>query len=304
MARKKSELRVNPNFKNLIPPLSPAKYAMLEKDLRNNGCHDPIVTWNGLIIDGHNRYEICRKHNIPFSHENLFFADKEEVISWICKKQLEREDICDAARKYLIGKLTITEKEIVEKKKGKESSDESPDSKQNVLMQVGIFSHSAMSTVVKYTLFARTMDTIFRKAPDLTRGVLSGKYRMSHESAIQISKLPRPKMQELVRRVAESPPTKNNVKLIRENLFADLVNAKPPANSIKDMPPFDPDAEITGLILTIPSWVGSLNRVQKTNFSITSLKARSQLMKAISVLIDASSKLLCAINPNGARIKR
>ena len=38
----------------------------LEQNLISDGCRDPLTTWHGVIIDGHNRYELCRKHQIPF----------------------------------------------------------------------------------------------------------------------------------------------------------------------------------------------------------------------------------------------
>lgn len=36
-----------------------------------------------------------------------------------------------------------------------------------------------------------------------------------------------------------------------------------PKITVKDMPPFDPDAEIIALSLTIPSWIGSVERIKK-----------------------------------------
>jgi len=32
-----------------------------EANILKNGCYDPIKIWNGTIVDGHNRYEICTK---------------------------------------------------------------------------------------------------------------------------------------------------------------------------------------------------------------------------------------------------
>ena len=58
-------LKIDREFKNLIRPLCKREYLQLEQNLIAYGCIDPIITWNGYIIDGHNRYDICHRHNIP-----------------------------------------------------------------------------------------------------------------------------------------------------------------------------------------------------------------------------------------------
>ena len=61
--------------------------------------------------------------------------------------------------------------------------------------------------------------------------------------------------------------------------------------AIKNMPDFDPDAEITGLTLTIPSWASSISRTQ----SNISLKARMNLEHALFNLQATIEELLRAI---------
>ena len=48
-------LRIDPIFKNLIRPLHKDEYEQLEDNLIKDGCLDPIIVWEGTIIDGHNR---------------------------------------------------------------------------------------------------------------------------------------------------------------------------------------------------------------------------------------------------------
>lgn len=63
---------------------------------------------------------------------------------------------------------------------------------------------------------------------------------------------------------------------------------------MKDMPTFDPDAELTGLTLTIPSWRRSIDRVQKaTNFSIATPGAKEKLR---SVLAELNTSIESIIN--------
>ena len=60
------KLKISMEFKNLIRPLQKKEFLQLEANLLSDGCRDPIVTWKGFIVDGHNRYEICTEHQIPF----------------------------------------------------------------------------------------------------------------------------------------------------------------------------------------------------------------------------------------------
>ena len=57
-------LTIDPEFKNLIPPLTSEEYAGLEESILAEGCRDSLVAWHGILIDGHNRYEICEKYGI------------------------------------------------------------------------------------------------------------------------------------------------------------------------------------------------------------------------------------------------
>ena len=105
-------LKTEKDFKNLIRPLRRQEYLALEQSLRSEGCREPILVWNGYIVDGHNRYAICQKYGIPFEIEEIEFICKEEAIAWICARQLKRKNITDEARKFLIGMQYETEKYV------------------------------------------------------------------------------------------------------------------------------------------------------------------------------------------------
>jgi len=67
------ELKIDPEFKDIIPVLSEDEYLNLEQSILSEGCRDAIVTWNNTIIDGHNRYGICSRLNIPFNIHQMNF---------------------------------------------------------------------------------------------------------------------------------------------------------------------------------------------------------------------------------------
>ena len=76
-------------FKNIMPDLTREEYQQLEESLLNNGymSSNPIIVWNGYIVDGHKRYEICQRNNIVFNYIELDkgkFNSKIEMIIDTC----------------------------------------------------------------------------------------------------------------------------------------------------------------------------------------------------------------------------
>ena len=66
--------------------------------------------WGDTIVDGHNRYEICHRHNIPFDFHVLKFPLPEDAIAWIINNQLARRNLTPEQRAYLIGKQYLERK--------------------------------------------------------------------------------------------------------------------------------------------------------------------------------------------------
>jgi N6-adenosine-specific RNA methylase IME4 len=91
-------LKIDPEFQELIPPLNPQESEGLERSLCEEGCRDPIVTWRGIVIDGHHRYRLCRKHNIQFMMVEKDFPNRDEAKIWIIKNQFARRNITDFTR--------------------------------------------------------------------------------------------------------------------------------------------------------------------------------------------------------------
>lgn len=103
-------ITINEELRSLIDPLADIEYAALERSLRAEGCRDALVLWNDVLIDGHNRYEICRKHDIPFrTVQNTSFDSIEDVRLWVIENHLARRSVSD----YQRGVLALRKKEIV-----------------------------------------------------------------------------------------------------------------------------------------------------------------------------------------------
>ena len=105
-------IRIDEEFKSLIPPLTGEEYAGLEESIRREGCRDALVLWGDTLIDGHNRFEICTRHGIPFDTVQMDFQTRDDVIVWIIKNQFGRRNLpaYERARLALRLKPVIAEK--------------------------------------------------------------------------------------------------------------------------------------------------------------------------------------------------
>jgi hypothetical protein len=101
---------INEELRAYIDPLTEDEYASLERSLLTEGCRDALVLWGDVLVDGHNRYSICQKHEIPFNTvQNESFQSMEDVYLWMIDNHLGRRSVSDFQR----GTLALRKKEIL-----------------------------------------------------------------------------------------------------------------------------------------------------------------------------------------------
>ena len=95
-------ITIDKEFEALIPPMPAEERTQLEKNLKADGCRDRLVIWNtegkSILVDGHNRYEICNRLSIPYRTKEMQFKGRREVRVWIRNNQLGRRNVTDAWR--------------------------------------------------------------------------------------------------------------------------------------------------------------------------------------------------------------
>ena len=131
------DLKIDPEFAGKIPPLTDEEYRQLEENILADGrVINPLIVWNGVIVDGHNRYRIVQAHpEVPYDTFEKDFPDRFAVIAWICRNQLGRRNLTPEQRKYLIGKQYEAEKASVPNAAGKNQFSEEV-SGQNVRWEI------------------------------------------------------------------------------------------------------------------------------------------------------------------------
>lgn len=98
-------IKIDNEFRTLIPPLTAEEFSQLEANCLENGIQDSLKTWNGVLVDGHNRYEIAQKHGLEFRTEEMEFTSRDDVKLWIIKNQLGRRNLSTYDRGVLALKL-------------------------------------------------------------------------------------------------------------------------------------------------------------------------------------------------------
>jgi pyruvate/2-oxoglutarate dehydrogenase complex dihydrolipoamide acyltransferase (E2) component len=114
------DIVVNEELKAYIDPLTPDEYEALERSLLAEGCRDSLVLWGNVLVDGHNRYGICKKHDLPFNTvQNTRFQSMEDVHLWMIEQHLGRRSVSDFQR----GVLALRKREILSERRSRVKQD-------------------------------------------------------------------------------------------------------------------------------------------------------------------------------------
>jgi len=168
-------IQINEELRTYIDPLSADEYAALERSLLAEGCRDALVLWGDVLVDGHNRYELCRKHGIEFKTiQNTRFASLEDVKLWMIENHLGRRSVSDFQR----GVLALRKKEILQARRQAQQAQAAQDASQG---------EAAAQPA--------------EPAPALSRQALARAARVSSNTLGQIEKIHKAAAPELVRAV-------------------------------------------------------------------------------------------------------
>ena len=197
-------IRIDPEFKSIIPSISPEELAQLESNILQEGCRDPLVVWQETLIDGHNRYSICTKHGLPFKTIETEFPDREKAKEWIILNQFGRRNLSAYDRSLLALKLKGLFREKAEEKR-RESGGAVPqksakppiDTRQELARVAGV-SHDTISRV----------EVIEQKAPEEVKEKLRRGDLTIHKAYTYI------KRQEVKEQAREIEPPKGKYRVL------------------------------------------------------------------------------------------
>ena len=201
------ELRVAPKFRDKIPPLTQEEFKQLEENILNDGeVYEPITVWNGVIVDGHNRWKIIQAHpDIPYRVREMDFPDEWAAYDWMYSKQLGRRNLTESQRLYMIGKKQEARKNT--HGGDRKSSDHfghliTGRSRKAIADELGV----SEGTVQRAEKYAKGIDAIKGISQDAANAVLNGEYKTTKKSIRELANANHEQVQESVRAIENHEP--------------------------------------------------------------------------------------------------
>ena len=213
-------LTIDPEFASKIPPLREEELKQLEENILADGVViNPLIVWNGVIVDGHNRYHILQKHpEIQFTTYEKQFPDRYAAISWICKNQLGRRNLTPQQFKYLIGQQYDAEK-LAERFRGNQyTSVERSGCGQNVHNQnpertaekIARENNLNEKYVRRAGHFAQGVDAAEEAVPGIKQEILTGSIKPTEKAVAAIAKAPPEERPALVQQLRQAKETEKS----------------------------------------------------------------------------------------------
>ncbi len=165
---------VDPELRELIPPLRDEERQALEENIRRDGCRDPLVVWRGhdILLDGHHRHEICQRHGIDFAVTEVDLPDWEAAADWIDANQLGRRNLTPDQAALLRGRRYNR----LKRKQGRPSkSPQNEDFGGKTAARLAREHGVSRQTIERDGRFAAAIEKTAAIEPDLERKVASGK---------------------------------------------------------------------------------------------------------------------------------
>ena len=207
-------LAIDPEFASKIPPLREEELKRLEENILADGVViNPLIIWDGVIVDGHNRYRILQKHpEIQFTTYEKAFSDRYEAIAWICKNQLGRRNLTPQQFKYLIGQQYEAEKctsnyngnRFTSGDKSRCVQNEHTYKPERTAERIARENNLSDSYVRRAEHFAKGVDAAEEAVPGIKQEILTGSIKPTEKAVAAIAKAPPEERPALVQQLRQT----------------------------------------------------------------------------------------------------
>lgn len=195
-SKRPAALVVDAEFRAQIPPMDESERELLEQSILAHGCRDALVVWagTGLLLDGHNRYDICRSHGLPFATREIPLDSREAAADWIDANQLGRRNLPPASMSLLRGRRYNRTKKAQGPQqagpgRGKTRDQSEPVFSERTAEKLASAHGVSPATIKRDGAFAAAVEKLKPVIPDVEQRVLLGK-APSREVVVQVAKSP------------------------------------------------------------------------------------------------------------------
>lgn len=242
---KLSQLKIDPEFQSKIPPLQFEEEQQLEQNIITEGrLLNPIITWNGYILDGHTRYRILKKHGfIKFEVEEIQLANKYEALAWICKNQLGRRNLSPERKKFLLGKEYESTKLAVGAPLGSKHGIRKCGQNDHIFTESRTCQRIASEhgvgekTVRRAEKYSQGIDAAEEAVPGAQEEILTGRIKATDAQIAALPAIPKEERPAILDELRKEKGKRN------ENLLSRPKPERPPPKSAPPKPPEPPQNE-------------------------------------------------------------
>ena len=213
----KKSIVIDIELQEWISPLSTDEYAQLKQNILQNGCLDKLLVWKKsaqeyILVDGHNRYQICKDLGISFQIVILEFPNKEAAKLFMLTHQMGRRNLTIEQLSYLRGKRYEQEKAVISNSLGINQSNlvkgqnvlqpKTEENNGNLVKGQNVLQpktttaeklaqeyHVSDKTIQRDYEFAKGLDKVGVSNPELKQAILSGTVKVKKEVLQTLSKI-------------------------------------------------------------------------------------------------------------------
>ena len=249
-------LQINQELKNTMCSPTKEEYSLLEQSIIKEGCRDSLIIWEDTIVDGHNRYKICKKHNIDFTTKEMNFEDIDEAKLWIINNQLARRNLMDEQRKYYRG-LKYEQRKNTEKFKGNQYTQSGGGQNvpcQNTAQQIADEEGVTDRTIKRDYQYKKSIDTIGNNLGEEVKSkILTGKLKLTDKDTKKIAEKTKEEQEQIIEMI-EAGEVRNlkeaERKIKTEKVKAEIQKQK---EEIEQNPMQPPDGKYDVIVID-PPW--------------------------------------------------
>lgn len=208
----------------MIPPLTDDEFKQLQSNILEDGeVLNPIITWQGIICDGHNRWKIIQENpDILFKTYELIFSDRYQAKEWILKNQLGRRNITNEQRLRIIGQMQENRKQSHGgDRKSEESKVQNEPLMKSTASQIAKEVGVSESTVKRAEKFSKGIDAIEKVSPEAAKKILQGGGRVTKAEVMAVPQMDEEEQEAFAERVVN--PQKEEKPKPREYTLDDLL---------------------------------------------------------------------------------
>ena len=253
---KLSHLKIDPEFQSKIPPLQFEEEQQLEQNIITEGrLLNPIIVWNGYILDGHTRYRILKRHSfIKYEVEEIQLANRYEALAWICKNQLGRRNLSPERKKFLLGKEYESTKLAVGGQPGncnpvkRCTQNEHIVSEKRTCERIAKEHGVGHATVQRAEKYAKGIDAAEEAVPGAQEEILTGRIKATDAQIAALPAIPKEERPAILEELRKEKSKRD------ENLLSRLKPERlPPKPALTETePPQNEESAATEPVMTSP----------------------------------------------------